>query len=282
MPFWSRLFGRHDRTPKQSTFPVTAEIIDGPGAFEVEAVGESNYQDALWRAVRSEQPTERGYRLLTTAVLLPEPSNLYDENAVQVLIHGELGGYLSREDAVGYGPLVASHTHGPRVAACNALILGGFLQGGRRASLGIWLDLPEPGETATPRASVPRTTGSSAAALQVEAPEHGLYKGKHYTEYVEDVKTLKRHDALEALELLGALLGAVEEEAAAEGVGVAPWYYEQAAIVYRKKRDFASEVAVLERFAAQKHAPGTAPPELLARLEKARERLAREGQSKPT
>ncbi|HWO71024.1 MAG TPA: hypothetical protein VNP94_09760 [Actinomycetota bacterium] len=74
----------------------------------------------------------------------------------------------------------------------------------------------------------------------------------------------------EAERLLLRLVDAVEAEAAAEGWGVAPWYYEQLAIIYRKRKDLDAEVRILERFAGQRHAPGASPPKLLERLEKAR------------
>ena len=48
--------------------------------------------------------------------------------------------------------------------------------------------------------------------------------------------------------------------------GVAPWYYEQAAVIHRKRRDRDAELAVLRRFGAQQHAPGATPPKLLERL----------------
>ncbi len=99
----------------------------------------------------------------------------------------------------------------------------------------------------------------------------GFYQGKHYTEYVETIKGMKKNGQLIELEtLLLALLDAVETEARANDLGVAPWCYEQLAITYRKKKDIGAEIAILERFAAQKHAPGVTPPRLLGRLEKAK------------
>lgn len=106
----------------------------------------------------------------------------------------------------------------------------------------------------------------------VEKP--GYYKGLHYTKYVDQVKRLKSSGNYDkAEELLLHLIDAVEAEAKAEGCGVAPWYYEQLAIIYRKRKDYQAEVAILERFARQKHAPGAMPPILLDRLVKARKLL---------
>ena len=71
---------------------------------------------------------------------------------------------------------------------------------------------------------------------------------KHYTKYVDNVKRLKRSGKLEeAEELLLRCVEATEAESMREGLGVAPWYYEQLAIIYRKRKDVAAEVAILER-----------------------------------
>jgi hypothetical protein len=99
----------------------------------------------------------------------------------------------------------------------------------------------------------------------------GFYKGRHYTEYVEKVKALKRGGDLDKAEkLLLRLVEAVEKESRAEGCGVAPWYYEQLAIIYRKRRNYKAEVTILERYEKQTHAPGATELKLMKRLEKAR------------
>ena len=118
-------------------------------------------------------------------------------------------------------------------------------------------------------ADAQRPTGSSDA---------GKIRGRHYTEYVETVKELRREGSAEEAEhLLLELVDATEAEAQAQGPswGVAPWYYEQLAILYRKQGNPEREVAILERFDAQPHAPGASPPKLQARLEKAKARLSR-------
>lgn len=94
----------------------------------------------------------------------------------------------------------------------------------------------------------------------------GLVNGKHYTEYVELVKRLKRQRKLDRVEaLLPRLVAAVEEEAEGENWMVAPWYYEQLAIIYRKQKDKTKELDILKRFTSQIH--GEAHP-LLDRLRK--------------
>lgn len=100
----------------------------------------------------------------------------------------------------------------------------------------------------------------------------GNYRGKHYTEWVEKVKDLKRDGKLdEALTLLNGLVGAVEHESKDNGWGVAPWYYEQIAIICRKKSDLAGELAILQRYENQPAAPGSGAPKMAARLRKVTE-----------
>jgi len=101
----------------------------------------------------------------------------------------------------------------------------------------------------------------------------GTVDGDHYTDHVERVKQLKREQRYEeAIELLSKLVDATENESkeAGEGWGVAPWYYEQLAIIYRKEKRYDDEVAILERYQAQPKSPGTGPGKLAERLEKAR------------
>ena len=84
-------------------------------------------------------------------------------------------------------------------------------------------------------------------------------------EWCEAVKEHKRNGRYdEALDILDRCIR-VEE---AHSGGVAPWYYEQTAIIHRKSGDRDAEIAVLRRFAGQPHAAGASPPKLLERLAK--------------
>ena len=95
----------------------------------------------------------------------------------------------------------------------------------------------------------------------------GYYRGRHFTGYVDEVRSLKRAGRLEeAARLLLNLVKATEAESRATGDGVAPWYYEHLAIVYRKQKDPVNEKRLLLRFAEQVHAPGAKPKKLLQRL----------------
>ena len=78
----------------------------------------------------------------------------------------------------------------------------------------------------------------------------GTYKGRHYTEWVDEVKRLKRENLLDEAEtLLLGLIGATEAEAQAKGYpSPAPWYHENLAIVYRKQRRYLDEIGILTRY----------------------------------
>lgn len=93
-----------------------------------------------------------------------------------------------------------------------------------------------------------------------------------YVDLVEPIKEAKRAGDLHTAErLLVRAISATEREAREWGGGVAPWYYQHLAIVYRKQRRFKDEVAVLERYADLPHAPGAKPAKLRERLTRARE-----------
>jgi len=110
-----------------------------------------------------------------------------------------------------------------------------------------------------------------AAASQQH--DSGLVDGKHYSAFVDEVKALKRaqdHDA--AAGLLLRLIDAVEEESRVGGkeCAVAPWYYEQLAIIYRKEKDYKNEASVLRRYVLQHKGKRDKPSEtVMVRLKKA-------------
>lgn len=105
----------------------------------------------------------------------------------------------------------------------------------------------------------------------------GYYNGRHFTTYVSDVEALKRQGKLEEAEkLLLQLVAATEAEDEVDKQGVAPGYYEELAKIYRKKKEYAKEVSILERFAAQRHAPGATPARLMERLVRARALLEKQ------
>ena len=78
----------------------------------------------------------------------------------------------------------------------------------------------------------------------------GTYKGRHYTEWVDEVKRLKRENLFDEAEaLLMGLINATESEAREKGWrNPAPAYYQDLAIIYRKRNRYQDEIGVLTRY----------------------------------
>jgi hypothetical protein len=114
--------------------------------------------------------------------------------------------------------------------------------------------------------------GPKGKKYEYNPPKSGA--GGDYTDYVERVKQLKAEKRNEeAIKLLLKLVDETEKEAKTkgEGWGVAPWYYEQLAILYRKEKQYDNEVGILERYESQPKAPGAGQEKLADRLIKASE-----------
>lgn len=105
------------------------------GRFSVQAVGESNYQDALESACGGRSEESASHKC--TAYLIPENANKYDDQAVRVDVEDGTAGYLSRADARKYRA-----RYGENVTSCPAEIVGGWERDdGNRGHFGIRLDL---------------------------------------------------------------------------------------------------------------------------------------------
>jgi hypothetical protein len=127
----------------QPSEPVLAEVtgVMLEGDELVAAVGEASYQDPLRRICGSTRWED--VRCEVLAALVPEPTNEYDPNAVAVQVDGERVGYLSRGDALDYGPAVQEFAARGKVIVCNARICGRG-PGSDTANLGIFLHMPDP------------------------------------------------------------------------------------------------------------------------------------------
>ncbi|MGH6842710.1 MAG: hypothetical protein ACREDV_11580, partial [Methylocella sp.] len=119
-----------------------------------------------------------------------------------------------------------------------------------------------------PRSKAPRVKKDLAWDAQtLEASEISLL--------VEAITIAKRENRPdEAYKLLSQEIERQEAESRRTGLGVAPWYYEQLAIILRKQGRHADELAVLERYERQIKGPGATPTVLKARLEKVRATLS--------
>jgi hypothetical protein len=129
--------GRRGAAPAARSAPVSAHLHAGDDDLEI--VGEASYQDALW-AICRETLGER-VRHQVVAVLVPEPQNPHDANAIAVQIDGHLVGYFAREDAFLYGPgLHALMSRCGGYVALRGVIVGGGYYPDGPGRLGVWLD----------------------------------------------------------------------------------------------------------------------------------------------
>jgi tetratricopeptide (TPR) repeat protein len=143
-----RLFGQdQNRNPSDSrsaprTWSDSVAHFDQyllySGQHDLEIVGESNYQDNLWRVVGG-RTTER-VRLDVQAIIATEPDNPHDRRAISVWINGHKVGYFCREDAQAYHPgLVALSEKEDAHVALTGVVTGGGLREGGLGFLGVWL-----------------------------------------------------------------------------------------------------------------------------------------------
>lgn len=274
MGLLDRWRAHRDETALHAVRPSPGRLMVLPDDNFVKVVGESHCQPAL-QALSSECIRGPDERPAFPAALVPEPDNPVDPDAIAV--HSPKGrvGYLAREDAQRYvRTMRAVREAGYDGGSCTGLLNGGDRD---RPSYGVVLQLAHP-ELCELHLGISGGRQDAGGHRPVSGKtEAGKLRGRHFTEYAEEVKTLRRYGHDDSAErLLLELLEVNEAEAREMDWGVAPWYYEQLAIVRRKRSDIAAEVQVLERYAAAPHAPGAGPAKLAERLEKARQLAARQ------
>jgi len=165
MAFLKGLFSRNPQaTQRDLRGPITSwptdslegrfDIVtfDAEGRNIVDVVGEGSYQGTIERIGGGRTPDGALYRD-HLALLLPEPGNPYDRNAVRVMLRPADGGtagkvgYLSREDAVAYRPVIDRLAGTGKLASAAATISGGWDRGGvDRGSFGVRIHLGPPTE----------------------------------------------------------------------------------------------------------------------------------------
>ncbi|WP_165555907.1 HIRAN domain-containing protein [Kribbella pittospori] len=134
MGLLDRLIGR-----RTVVHPTEVRFTVFGGDDDLEVVGESHYQDALW-AICGARVGQR-VREPIVAVLVPEPQNPYDENAIAVYIGQHVVGYLDRETAAQYVADIhrLMTLHGTHIALEGVVVGGGYRDHGP-GFLGVWLE----------------------------------------------------------------------------------------------------------------------------------------------
>nr|WP_246497532.1 HIRAN domain-containing protein [Sphaerisporangium rubeum] len=148
-----------------------------------EVAGESHYFPALEKVLRTSGARE----LETTAILIREPHNRHDPNAVAVLIQQETVGYLPREDATRYRSLLDHMAASGFAARVPCRVWGGMVtdheydQAGRTrlnerfiASVKIALAEPHLCLPVNTAPQGPHVVLPHGGAIQVSGEEHHL------------------------------------------------------------------------------------------------------------
>lgn len=131
-----RMGGRGSEQPETRGTPPVRML---GGGEDLEVVGESRYQDALWSI--SGGQIGQSVRCAAAAVLVPEPQNAYDPNAVAVVIEGHRVGYLDRQTAGLYasGLNELMRSYGAHIGLWGVIVGGGYYEDGP-GRLGVWLE----------------------------------------------------------------------------------------------------------------------------------------------
>ena len=143
------------------------------GNEDLEVVGEASYQVALW-AISGGSEGDR-IRHKITAVLVPEPKNPYDPNAIAIHIEGKLVGYLARDVASHYLPgLLALMTRCGSYVALQGVIVGGGYYDDGPGRLGVWLEHDPHDFGLTPSGSANRSGRTAVLPAHVGAMRTGF------------------------------------------------------------------------------------------------------------
>ena len=146
MAFWRRKAS----APQQSVLAVNAVLLgeDSPSSDElVEVVGESFHQSAI-SSVSGRKGVE-AVQVDCIAVLVPEPNNPHDPNAVMVQVDAQVVGHLSRKDAILYQSVVYAAEQLGVMIACNARIAARDPSEATTTNAGVFLHLPSPEDAAS-------------------------------------------------------------------------------------------------------------------------------------
>lgn len=119
-----------------------SDLSRGGGGFDVSVVGESHYQESLEELAGGFRAPDQYINF--DALLIPEPDNPYDANAVAVFSEKyQKLGYLSRGDALRYKRIFQALRKNNSAGRVRASLIGGTRD---NPSLGVVIDLLGPDE----------------------------------------------------------------------------------------------------------------------------------------
>jgi hypothetical protein len=235
-----------------------AASLPGFPAIDIEVAGEAYHLDAFTRLFAAAGRPLGGV-VIRNATLIPEPTNPYDRNAVAVYIDGLHVGYVPAEDAPRIQPIAFAHNRSGRHLTVLARVWACCEDGDWSARVTLsfsgevedewsYVDRPSWPGGRSPDGSQ-RLTQTGLLRQLHEAEDAGLVRGQNFESLRPDIAQAKADGDREgALRLLGDCVDAAERCAKVMYMRPTAWPTEQAAILLRSMRDYAGEVAVLERF----------------------------------
>lgn len=126
--------------PRPVTTPVSTFTWPDLGNYEFDVVGESYHQKTL--AAMAGDHGAKSAAVYTTAHIVPDANNQYDDKAMRIDIAGHTVGHLSREDASSFRRRLDNKKLGITTTSCGALIVGGYVdKAGKKMSYGVRLDI---------------------------------------------------------------------------------------------------------------------------------------------
>jgi len=148
-----------------ATEVTTADFrLQGARWCEFEIVGENDRQAALI-ATAGRDPN--GVQHHCEAILIPEPQNPFEPNAILVAINGHPVGHLARDDALEYTERLGELGRAGQTASCPAYIFGGFVdEDGEQAEYSVKLGLAWPIALEGPQEHGPEVSIATVARLR--------------------------------------------------------------------------------------------------------------------
>ncbi len=151
-PIGTAKVAKSDASKRRVPKGTIVEIEDLP-YDEYEIVGESFYQSALEK--HAGPKTEEGANHRCIVLLVSEPNNKFDKNAVRVDIGSDTVGYLSKEDSLPFKKMLQDEGMSGATVQAHAIINGGWKNNKGEGHFGIvldfdWDDLGDEGDSRQP------------------------------------------------------------------------------------------------------------------------------------
>ncbi len=293
--FWEYICGTHESAPRTlpTSSPVSAQPaqpsrtlspapndpphvlrlsqawppgIDAELAMDVAVAGIS-FQPALTHARAF--IAGRGQ----TITLERDPSNRHDRHAIKVIGHWIDSQGHAQQERLGWVPsdiaadIAREYPEGPLGARITTLFHERpGMSPGIRMHIGYATETWEASHSRSEQHTKTDNRRTSPSAQQ-----------RSLASVQEDIQSLKRIGNLEEAErLLRQYIVVMESDVQINHSIPRPWFYEQLAMIYRKRKQYHLECSILEQYAQQTPLVGTMPQPLAKRLQKAKELLERQ------